>query len=524
MSDLREEQDGAFQGDCCMSHSEGDGRAAGWNRREFLATAGLAAAAGAALPTLLSAASSQPREPQRQPPIRLTLRVQPVFNCEIYERKPATSWRVTGAIQNEQELREEEGRIRRDLAEMAAAATFPLEILPLVTVRSVEQATAAAKGNHDVLIMYAARRNRPVLEALAATDKWNLMFVRHRSGPLYYMYIGAHTHFLRKTRDEYGEPHMTVQDVVVDDHGELLWRLRALYGVKNTLGRRVVAIGGPSGWGEAGRGAPDRAIERWKLDIRTVTYPELGERIKKARQNAALVRRCEADADRYLRQRGVSLETSREFVQKAFVLTEVFRDLLDEAQTDAITVSSCMSTIMPISETTACLPLTLLNDEGYMAFCEGDFVAIPAGILLRQIAGTPVFFCNPSFPHNGIVTVSHCTAPRKMDGRRFEHARLVTHYESDYGAAPKVEMRKGQAITVIDSDFAGQRWLGFQGKIADTPFFPICRTQLDIAIQGNWETLRDEARGFHWMVSYGSYLRELGYAVKKAGVDLLKVS
>jgi hypothetical protein len=210
-------------------------------------------------------------------------------------------------------------------------------------------------------------------------------------------------------------------------------------------------------------------------------------------------------------------------VDRAFLLTEVFRDLLDEAQADAITIQACMSTIMPISQTTACLPLSLLNDEGYLAFCESDFVVIPAGILLHYVSGKPVFFCNPSMPHKGVLTVSHCTAPRKMDGRRPEPARILTHYESDFGAAPKVEMKKGQAITVVNPDFAGRRWLGFGGEILDTPFFPICRTQLDLRIRGDWERLAEELRGFHWMVSYGDHLRELGYAVKKAGLDWLAV-
>jgi hypothetical protein len=82
---------------------------------------------------------------------------------------------------------------------MVSSAEFPLEVFPLVTVLKVEQAAVVTKNDYDVLIIYAARRNRKVLEALAPLDKWNLMFVRHRSRSLYYMYIGAHTHFLRKT-------------------------------------------------------------------------------------------------------------------------------------------------------------------------------------------------------------------------------------------------------------------------------------------------------------------------------------
>jgi len=508
---------------CCCGRPANLAESEALSRRTFLTAAGMAAA-GAAMPALQAAASSKPNSNARQQPIHVPLRVQPVFNCEIYQRKPATSWRVTGAIQDERELQEEEARIRRDLAEMTASANFPLEVRPLVTVRSVDQATAIAKGDFDVLVIYAARRNLPVLEALAANDKWNLMFVRHQSGPLYYMYIGAHTHFLRKRRDDFGQPNMDAHDIVVDDHGELLWRLRALYALKNLLGKRIVAVGGPGGWGADGAEAPKRAQDLWKLDIRTVSYPEIGERIQKARQNQALVDRCRGQAEKYLKQQGVSLETTRGFVDRAFLLTEVFRDLLDEAQTDAITINACMSTIMPISETTACLPLSLLNDEGYLAFCESDFVVIPAGILLHYISGTPVFFGNPSLPHRGTVTVSHCTAPARMDGKQPEPTRIVTHYESDFGAAPKVDMKKGQRITVINADFDSRRWLGFEAEIVDTPFYPICRTQLDLRILGDWERLLDEVKGFHWMAAYGSHLRETGYAMKKAGIGWLAVT
>jgi hypothetical protein len=460
----------------------------------------------------------------RQQPIRRRLRVQPVFNCKIYQPQPATSWRVTGAIQDEAELRAEEEHIRGDLKAMQAAADFPLEVLPLVTVRTVEEAQGVAKGDFDVQVIYAARRDLPVLEALADNDKWNLMFVRHRSGPLYYMYIGSHTHFLRKRRDEFGQRNMGVRDIVVDDHGELLWRLRAFYALKNLRQKRVVAVGAAGGWGADGNLAPARAGELWNLDIRTVTYPELAQRIKQARNDPATVRRALAAAEGYLAQPGVKLETTREFVDGGFLLTEVFRDLLDEHQTDTITIDACMSTVMPISGTTACQTLSLLNDEGYLAFCESDFVVIPAGILLHYVSGKPVFFCNPSMPHQGVVTVSHCTAPTKMDGQRACPVRLLTHYESDFGVAPKVEMPKGQAVTVINADFASRRWLGFEARILDAPFFPICRTQLDLAIKGDCERLAEEIRGFHWMLAYGSHLRQVGYAVQKAGLGWLAVT
>ena len=490
------------------------------SRRSFLAGVGTAAVA---LPALRATVAAQAKDPVRQAPIRTPLKVQPVLLYDIPKRRQATSWRPWGGVQTEQEATAEKEKIRRELAEMSAPAGFPLEILSVESVQNPDQAAALAKGAQDVTLVYAASGGAKALETLTPADKWNLVFVRHRSGPVYLWYEIAHPRYLRKTVDEYGHPGMGVDDVVVDSHAEVLFRLRGLYGLKNTLGKRIVAVGGPSGWGVGGRKAPERSREVWKLDIQTVSYPELGERIQRARQNDALVKRCHSQAEKYLKQKGVALETPKQFVLNAFVLTEIFRDLLDEARTDAITINQCMGTIMPISETSACLPLSLLNDDGYMAFCESDFVVIPSGILLHYLSGKPVFLNDPTYPHDGLVTLAHCTAPRKMDGQRLEPVRILTHFESDYGAAPKVEMKKGQRVTNLVPDFAVRKWVGFEGEIVDNPFLAICRSQIDVQIKGDTSKLLEEMKGFHWMTSYGDYLRETGYALKKVGVDWLKV-
>jgi L-fucose isomerase-like protein len=257
--------------------------------------------------------------------------------------------------------------------------------------------------------------------------------------------------------------------------------MSGLHGLKNTLGKRIVTIGGASGWSAGGRRAPEIARTEWKLDIVDVSYPELEERIRKASADDARVRRCTSQAADYLRGRSVKLETAREFVDRAFLLTDVFRDLLDEARTDAITINQCMGTIMKVAQTTACMTLSVLNDEGYMAFCESDFVVVPSGILLHYISGKPMFFNDPTHPHDGLVTLAHCTAPRKMDGATAEPVRLLTHFESDWGVAPKVEMRKGQRVTNLIPDFGNRKWVGFEAEIVDSPFLPICRSQIDVS-------------------------------------------
>jgi hypothetical protein len=482
------------------------------SRRSFLA-------AGAAA-SLTSLTAIPTRASGRQAPIDIPLRVQPVLTYEIPAKREATSYRSWGAIQTAQDVAAEKERIGKELASLKSSAGRPIDFAPLEAVRTVEEAAKIAGGTHDVTILYAAGGGVKIQEALATPNRWNLMFLRHRSGPVYLWYEIAHPRFLRKTVDDYGQPGMTVRDVVVDDQDEIAYKLRALHGLRNAVGRRIVAVGGPSGWGSGGRNAPNLAQTDWKLDIRTVSYEELGQRIERARSDNARVKRCAAEADRYVQQKGVTLETSRTFVHRAFLLTDVFRDLLDEAQTDAITINQCMGTIMKVSETTACLPLSILNDDGYMAFCESDFVVIPSGILLRSLARKPVFLNDPTHPHHGIVTLAHCTAPRKMDGLNAEPARILTHFESDYGAAPKVEMQRGQKLTNLVPDFANRKWVGFTGEVIDNPFMAICRSQIDVRVLGNSEKLLENMKGFHWMTSYGDHIQEARYALGKIGVDL----
>jgi hypothetical protein len=460
----------------------------------------------------------------RPSPVQRPLQVQPVFMYGIPQRREATSWRDWGGVQTPAAAAAEQERITNELTALASQADFKLEIRPVKEVRGTDQAEQIKRGDHDVLLIYAAGGSGRVLEALTAKDKWNLMFLRHDPGPVYLWYEIVHPRFLRKTVDDFGQPGFTVDDVVVDKAEELLWRLRALYGLKNTLGKRIVAVGGASGWGAGGEKAPRISRELWKMDLPDYSYAHLGPRIKKAMENETLVKECRARAGAYLQQSGIRLQTTREFVDNAFVLTEVLKDVMDEAETDAITINSCMGTIMPMSKTTACLPLSLLNDEGYLAFCESDFVVIPSGVLLHYVSGKPVFLNDPTYPHDGIVTLAHCTAPRKMDGKNYEPAKILTHFESDYGAAPKVEMRLGQAVTNLVLDFDCKKWVGFDGTITGNPFLDICRSQIDVRIQGSTSALLQEMKGFHWMTSYGSYLREIGYALSKVGIDFVNIS
>lgn len=507
---------------CCGCHLEP------MKRRTFLAALGGTAASAAVVSgcatTGARRGAAATRERVRPSRPRKTLVVQPALSYYLFKRHEQTSWRPWGGLHTEDDVTREMERIDAELKALGAQAEFPVEFRPLARVTNKDEAAALRGGDADVMLVYGATGGVEEMETLISPDRYNLVFVRHESGPAYLWYEVAHPRLLRKMVDEYGQPGLEPSDVVVDQTSDVLWRLRSLYALKNTVGSRIVCIGGASGWGAGGQNAPKLAAELWKMELLDEPYEDLGKRIVAARNDPARVARAEAMAEEYLDLPGTKLETDRGFVVRAYLLTEIFEDLMEEMSAPAITVNNCMGTIMPLSETTACMPLSFINDDGGMAFCESDFVVIPSGILLHHIAQTPVFLQDPTYPHHGVVTVAHCTAPRKMDGKTLEKARILTHYESDYGAAPKVDMQIGRLITMIDPDFAGKRWIGFRGTIKANPFLDICRSQIDVAIEGDYRRLAEEMVGFHWMLAYGDHLKETGYALRKLGIGWYNLS
>jgi len=490
------------------------------NRRTFIKTAGGTTLTVAALSGLSWQALAETTLPDPEGIIRNPLIVKPILVYSTPEYQHQTSWRSWGGIQTEDDARDEIQRIQKELGELRSSADFPVEFLPVSGIRGVEDIKRIGDLNGaDTLLVYAAGGWMDTFNSLHDLKKDMIFFCRHKSGPVYLWYEIISPRYLRQHTDMLAVDGVDEEDVVIDSQEEILWRLRALCGVKNTLHTGIIAVGGAGAWAQPEGVVPALVEEKFKFGIRSFSYDDLGALITAARKDRAAMNRARDRASEYLSEGNTSLETEREYVDNCFLLEEVFRKVMDSEGCRALTINGCMGTIMPLCETSACLTLSLLNDAGFLAFCESDFVVIPAGVLLANISGKPVFLNDPTYPHDGIITLAHCTAPRRMNGTGKEPARILTHFESDYGAAPKVEMQKGQVVTNILPDFQMKRYLGLKGTIIDNPFMDICRSQIDIGFDAESSSVARRMQGFHWMTGYGDYLRETGYALKRIGID-----
>jgi len=505
---------------CCPCSDHSAPSAKGVTRRTFMAGVGGAALGGMMFTGLAwPALAAAGEDALPLPPLPRALKVKPILVYSTPTRRHQSSWRSWGGIETEQHASEEIARIGKELSDLERQADFPVDFLPIARVKSASDLTAIGDlAAADTVLVYAAGGWMDVFNALGELGKDVILFVRHKSGPVYLWYEIISPRYLRQHTDELKVKNIDDGDVIVDSQDEILWRLRALGGLKNARGTKILAIGGAAGWAQPAGVVPALAEKTFQLDIESVPYEELGRLINEARAHGPTVELARTRAAAYLEAPGVTLETDRSFVENAFLLEQVFRGLMHKAGCGAITINGCMGTIMPKAETSACLTLSLLNDAGYLAFCESDFVVIPSGILLAAISGKPVFLNDPTYPHDGIITLAHCTAPRRMDGKRLEPARILTHFESDYGAAPKVEMGRGKVVTNIIPDFAFKRWVGLKGVIEEAPFLPICRSQIDISFTCDSHRLAERMPGFHWMTGYGDYCAEVGYALKRTRI------
>ncbi len=459
----------------------------------------------------------------RPAPPRRRLVVKPILTYPKPVPHPQTSWRNWGGIQSAADLEAETRRIRGELDTLKTRADFPLDFMPLSAVRGAAELDALGDARQaDALLVYAAGDGAGDLMAeVNLLEKWGkdtVFFVRHQSGPLYYWYEGVSARFHRQHTDEQATRTIRCDDTVVDRLDDVLWRLRSLAGLQATVGSRILAIG----WPDARVWPSEESVEpvrrHWKFAVRPVSYEEFGKRLASARQDAKAVALARQRAAAYLQLPGTKLAIERSAVENAFLLEGVFRALLEQRGCRAITVAACMSAILPIAQTTACLALSVLNDAGYLAWCEADFPAIPAATLLANIAGRPVFFCAPGYPHHGTIMLAHCSAPRKMDGQRVLPARLMTHFESDDGAATVVEFPAGQNVSMVVPDYASQHWLGLSGQIVSNLSVAACRTQVEVRYGASSPALAKRMHGYRWALALGDYLREVGYALRRVDI------
>lgn len=170
---------------------------------------------------------------------------------------------------------------------------------------------------------------------------------------------------------------------------------------------------------------------------------------------------------------------------------------------------------------TGCYAVAKLNDEDFVAGCEGDIPAAVAMIILSEVTQSPSFLANASFVEGRNVVLAHCTiAPRLTAEYRYD-----THFESGLGIAIAGALKVGERVTIVRLSKALDRLRAGEGTIVRGEAWSeeLCRTQVEIKLDGNAEVIKNNPLGNHHVVAYGEHVGMLKSLATFAGMDFEEI-
>ena len=178
-----------------------------------------------------------------------------------------------------------------------------------------------------------------------------------------------------------------------------------------------------------------------------------------------------------------------------------FKAIVNKYKLDGITVR-CFD-LLEIYKNTGCLGLSLLNDEGILAGCEGDIPALISMVILHYLTDEPVFMANPSsinIDKNEII-LAHCTLPLNMPDEFY----LKTHFESGLGVGIKGVIGEGEA-TIFKLSGDGKNYFVSGGEIIeDLNKESLCRTQIRMKVDEDIKYFLQNSIGNHHLICKGDY-------------------
>ncbi|MCJ7526192.1 MAG: fucose isomerase [Candidatus Aminicenantes bacterium] len=288
-----------------------------------------------------------------------------------------------------------------------------------------------------------------------------------------------------------------------------LKRLAVFQRTRRALAGPIGLIGEPSDWLIAS--IVDRAAVNalWGTEFIDIPLEEVIGRKPEGAEVAAITREWAGQAKKL---DGVDEAA----LQAAACLVPTLKAVYARHRLRAATLR-CFSLIERL-QTSGCLALAQLNDEGMICGCEGDVPAVFSMLLLHALTGEIPFMANPAAVdcRSNRVVLAHCTVPR----RAVSAYRLQTHFETGLGVALSGDFAAGPA-TVFK---AGNRDLGsyFVSAAEVLPGRPqpgLCRTQVHLHLQEPVEYFLKAPLANHHLLIRGDHVSLINDFMSYSGAN-----
>lgn len=287
-------------------------------------------------------------------------------------------------------------------------------------------------------------------------------------------------------------------------HGELpeiIKRIFVLYSnfkaQRALSGSRIGVIGAPSSWLVASNVDYLLSKRRWGIEYTDISLDRVYKYYNQITDDE-VGEACAAFAGKALACR----EASPEDLIKAMRLYRAIKRIVEEEKLSALTLS-CFKLIEQIG-TTGCLALSLLNDDGIIAGCEGDLQSIFTQLAVKVLTGKASFMANPSMinARTNEIVLAHCT----VGIAQTEQYIIRNHFETEIGIGIQGILPTGH-VTIVKcgGECLDEYYLSTGTLTENTNYINMCRTQVRIKMDTPAEYFLKNPLGNHHILIQGNY-------------------
>lgn len=262
--------------------------------------------------------------------------------------------------------------------------------------------------------------------------------------------------------------HGTLPDIAK----QLLDHHRAFAAQRELKGKRIGVVGQPAPWLVASNVDYLLAKRRWQIEFIDIPLEEIYCLYYQVTDDE-----IGYEASVFANRAAACREGTPEDLLKAMRLYRAMKLICQKKQLDAVTLS-CFSLISKLG-TTGCLALSLLNDEGIPAGCEGDLQSIFTMLVAKTLTGQTGFMTNPSFidEERNEILLAHCTIGTRMT----ERFNIRNHFETNSGIAIQGILPKGEVTLVKCAGECLDEYFVTTGQLTEnTDYENTCRTQVKV--------------------------------------------
>lgn len=277
---------------------------------------------------------------------------------------------------------------------------------------------------------------------------------------------------------------------------------------------RIGLVGGPSPWLTYSLPDGDVLANRLGIGLVEISMEEFKEAYSSISESAITTLKGKKSTAAVLAR-----EAPASDLGKSVGIYTALRKLVEKYNLTSIT-PRCFDFIKDLGAT-GCLALSRLNDEGFVAGCEGDVPSTVGMITLAEISGNPTFMGNPSFIDGHRLVLAHCTVASKLT----KELHYRTHFESGIGVALAGQFKRGARVSVARYAKGYGLLRAGVGTIArGEPWSKdLCRTQVEIRMDGNADVFWERPIGNHLVMTYGDHVGSLKDLASITGIRFEEV-